>query len=248
MLLTGKVALITGSATGIGNSVARLFAEHGASLILIDRNQPPNEATAAELESAGVKVKAVGLDLRDRAGIDAVVKNALDSFGSIDILVNNAGIYPRKAFLETSEQEWDEMQAINLKSMFHTSQAVLPGMIARGAGKIVNISSVTFHLGVPNLVHYVASKGGVIGLTRSLAREMGDHNVHVNCITPGAVLVEAEKAVVTDEQIKVFLAEQSLKRRILPIDLARVCLFLSSNLSDGMTGQILNVDGGWVMH
>jgi 3-oxoacyl-[acyl-carrier protein] reductase len=140
------------------------------------------------------------------------------------------------------------MQAINLKSMFHTAQAVLPGMMVRRAGKIVNISSVTFHLGVANLVHYVASKGGVIGLTRALAREIGDHDIHVNCITPGAVLVEAEKAVVTDEQINTFVAEQCLKRRILPIDIARVCLFLSSELSDGMTGQVLNVDGGWVMH
>src|SRR5688572_11600784 len=218
MLLRGKVALITGSATGIGNATARLFAEHGAHLLLLDRNQPPNEATAVELQRGGTKVRAVTTDLRDRRSIDA----AVGSFGSIDILVNNAGIYPRKAFLETSEQEWDEMQAINLKSMFHTSQAVLPGMIERRAGKIVNISSVTFHLGVANLVHYVASKG--------------------------AVLVEAEKTVVTDEQIKVFVAEQSLKRRILPIDIARVCLFLSSELSDGMTGQVLNVDGGWVMH
>jgi 3-oxoacyl-[acyl-carrier protein] reductase len=248
MLLQGKVALITGSATGIGNATARLFAEHGAKLILIDRNAPPNEAMAAELEKAGAKVRAVGLDLRDRAGIDAAVAAAADSFGSIDILVNNAGIYPRKAFLETSEQEWDEMQAINLKSMFHTTQAVLPGMVTRRAGKIVNISSVTFHLGVANLVHYVASKGGVIGLTRALARETGEHDIHINCITPGAVLVEAEKAVVTDEQVQAFVAEQSLKRRILPIDIARVCLFLSCELSDGMTGQVLNVDGGWVMH
>jgi 3-oxoacyl-[acyl-carrier protein] reductase len=248
MLLEGKVALITGSATGIGNEVARLFAENGARLVLVDRNQPQNEAAAAELERAGATVRAVGLDLRDRAGVDAAVADATESFGSIDILVNNAGIYPRKAFLETSEQEWDEMQAINLKSMFHTCQAVLPGMLARRAGKIVNISSVTFHLGVANLVHYVASKGGVIGLTRALARETGEQDVHVNCITPGAVLVEAEKAVVTDEQVKIFVAEQCLKRRILPIDIARVCLFLSSELSDGMTGQVLNVDGGWVMH
>ena len=98
------------------------------------------------------------------------------------------------------------------------------------------------------MVHYVASKGGVIGLTRALARETGDHDIHVNCITPGAVLVDAEKAVVTDEQVKAFVAEQCFKRRILPIDIARVCLFLSSELSDGMTGQVLNVDGGWVMH
>jgi 3-oxoacyl-[acyl-carrier protein] reductase len=248
MLLQHKVALITGSATGIGNAVARLFAEHGASLLLMDRNQPLNNATAGELESTGAKVRAVGLDLRDRAGIDTAVAEAIERFGSIDILVNNAGIYPRKAFLETSEREWDEMQDVNLKSMFHTTQAILPGMLARRTGKIVNISSVTFHLGVANLVHYVASKGGVIGLTRALARETGEHNVHVNCITPGAVLVEAEKAVVTDEQVKAFVAEQCLKRRILPIDIARVCLFLSSELSDGMTGQVLNVDGGWVMH
>jgi NAD(P)-dependent dehydrogenase (short-subunit alcohol dehydrogenase family) len=112
--LEDKVALITGPATGIGNAVARLFAEHGASLLLIDRNQPPNEKTAAELERAGAKVRVVGLDLRNRTGIDAAVADALESFGSIDILVNKAGIYPRKAFLETS-------------------------------GKIVNISSVTFH-------------------------------------------------------------------------------------------------------
>jgi 3-oxoacyl-[acyl-carrier protein] reductase len=247
-LLQGKVALITGSAAGIGNSIARLFAEHGASLLLIDRNQLSNEAAARELERAGAKVRAVGLDVRDRAAIDAAVADALDHFGSIDILVNNAGIYPRKAFLETCEKEWDDIQAINLKSMFHMTQAVLPGMIARRAGKIVNISSVTFHLGVANLVHYVASKGGVIGLTRALARETGDYDIHVNCVTPGAVLVEAERAFVTDEEVKSFVAQQCLKRRILPVDIARVCLFLSCGLSDGMTGQVLNVDGGWVMH
>jgi len=248
MLLKDRVALITGSATGIGNEVARLFANQGASLLLVDRNQTANDATAAELERAGAKVRAVGLDVRDRAAIDDAVAGAIRSFGSIDILVNNAGIYPRKSFLETTEQEWDEMQAVNLKGMFHLSQAVLPGMIARRAGKIVNISSVTFHLGVANLVHYVASKGGVIGLTRALAREVGGHDIHVNCITPGAVLVEAEKTVVSDEQVQAFVEAQSLKRRILPIDIARVCLFLSSELSDGMTGQVLNVDGGWVMH
>jgi 3-oxoacyl-[acyl-carrier protein] reductase len=140
------------------------------------------------------------------------------------------------------------MHDINLKSMFHSQQAVPPHMIAHHRGKIVNISSVTFHLGVPNLTHYVASKGGVIGLSRSLAREVGKYNIHINCITPGAVLVEAEKAVVSDEQIRAFVAEQSLQRRILPIDIARTALFLSCELSDGMTGQTVNVDGGWIMH
>jgi 3-oxoacyl-[acyl-carrier protein] reductase len=248
MLLKGKVALVTGSAAGIGNEVARLFGEHGASLVLFDRDRERNQAAAASLERAGVPVRAAGVDLRDGAAVRAAVASALDALGHIDILVNNAGAYPRRPFLQTSEQEWDDMQANNLKSMFHLAQAVLPGMIARRAGKMVNISSVTFHLGMANLVHYVASKGGVIGFTRSLAREMGEHNVHINCITPGAVLVEAEKAVVTDEQARAWVGEQCLKRRIMPIDIARVCLFLSSELSDGMTGQTLNVDGGWVMH
>lgn len=248
MLLKGKVVLITGSATGIGSGTARLFAEHGANLVLLDRNREQNLITAGEVERTGVRVQAVHLDLRDRAAIDDAVAGALETFGHIDALINNAGIYPRQPFLDTSEQQWDEMQAINVKSMFHTSQAVLPSMLNRGAGKIVNISSVTFHLGVPNLVHYVASKGAVIGMTRSLAREFGAQGIFVNCITPGAILVEAEKAVVNEEQIQKFLAEQSVKRRLLPIDVARVCLFLSSELSDGMTGQTLNVDGGWVMH
>lgn len=248
MLLKGKVVLITGSATGIGSGTARLFGEHGANLVLLDRNREQNLITAGEVERTGVRVQAVHLDLRDRAAIDDAVAGALETFGHIDALINNAGIYPRQLFLETSEQQWDEMQAINVKSMFHTSQAVLPSMLNRGAGKIVNISSVTFHLGVPNLVHYVASKGAVIGMTRSLAREFGAQGIFVNCITPGAILVEAEKAVVNEEQIQQFLVEQSVKRRLLPIDVARVCLFLSSELSDGMTGQTLNVDGGWVMH
>ncbi len=168
--------------------------------------------------------------------------------GRVDVLINNAGVYPRRPFLEMTEDEWDRMQDINLKGTFRCTKAVLPHMVARRAGKIVNISSVTFHVGLPNLTHYVASKGGIIGLTRSLAREMGDHNIHVNCITPGAIEVEREKEFVNEEQVRAMLALQCLQRRIVPLDIARVCAFLSSELSDGMTGQTLNVDGGWYMH
>ncbi len=129
-----------------------------------------------------------------------------------------------------TEAQWTRCRAVNLKSMFHLHQSVLPALIEQQSGQIVNISSVTFHLGIANLAHYVASKGGVIGLTRALAREVGMHGVRVNCITPGAVLVEAEKAVVTDQQITVWLAQQCLQRRILPIDIARAALFLSCEL------------------
>jgi 3-oxoacyl-[acyl-carrier protein] reductase len=248
MLLRDKIAVVTGSANGIGRAIAGLFAENGSRLLLLDRDAEGNRRTAEDLRVAGARVLDIALDLRDRPAIEAAIQAAHDQFGPIDVLVNNAGVYPRQPFLEMSEQQWDDMQSINLKSMFHMTQTTLPDMIRRSAGKIVNISSVTFHLGMANLTHYVTSKGGVIGLTRALAREVGPHNVHVNCITPGAIQVEAEKLFVSDEQINAWLELQSLKRRILPMDIARVCLFLASQLSDGMTGQTLNVDGGWVMY
>lgn len=248
MLLKNKTALITGAATGIGEGIARLFAEHGASLVLLDRNSAALHSASTSISSPGRPALPIVLDVRDRRAIDSAVDHAHAEIGEIDILINNAGIYPRQSFLEMSEEQWDEMQSINLKSMFHTTQAILPEMIGRGKGKIVNISSVTFHLGLENLTHYVASKGGVIGLTRSLAREMGPHNIHINCITPGAIQVEAERAVVSEDQIRLWMDQQSLKRRMIPLDIARACLFLASELSDGLTGQTLNVDGGWIMH
>jgi 3-oxoacyl-[acyl-carrier protein] reductase len=248
MLFDEKVAIITGSANGIGEKTANFFADQGASLYLIDRDDAKNEAVAAAISARNHRAFAVNGDVRDHTVFRSAVEKSIHEFGRIDILINNAGIYPRQPFLEMTEHQWDEIQDINLKSMFHSSQAVLPSMIERGMGKIVNISSVTFHIGTPNLTHYVASKGGVIGLTRALAREVGPKGIHVNCITPGAILVEAEKAVATEEQVRKFVDDQSIKRRILPLDIARVCCFLSSDLSDGMTGQTLNVDGGRVMY
>jgi 3-oxoacyl-[acyl-carrier protein] reductase len=247
-MLKDRVALITGAATGIGEAVARLFASQGAHTYILDRDLAGCRRVAESIVSAGGEATAFGGDVRRRQDIAPWVESAIGGFGRIDVLINNAGVYPRQAFLEMSEAQWDEMHEINLKSMFHTLQMVLPHMVARRGGKVVNISSVTFHLGMALLAHYVASKGGVIGLTRSLAREMGEHNIHVNCITPGAIKVDAEAKVVTAQQVQAMMASQCLERRILPLDIARVCLFLSSELSDGMTGQTLNVDGGWVMH
>jgi 3-oxoacyl-[acyl-carrier protein] reductase len=244
VFLRDRVAIVTGAATGIGEATARLFAEQGAHLFLVDRDQTGCRAVADSIPSA----VAFHGDVRSTATFQAVSAAAIERYGRIDVLINNAGIYPRQSFLEMAESQWDEMQDTNLKSMFHSMKAVLPHMVARGSGRIVNISSVTFHLGMATLSHYVASKGGVIGLTRSLAREMGPHNIHINCITPGAIKTAAEATVVSDEQAREFVSHQSLQRRIMPLDVARVCLFLACELSDGMTGQILNVDGGWVMY
>ncbi|MEO8372307.1 MAG: SDR family NAD(P)-dependent oxidoreductase [Candidatus Solibacter sp.] len=246
-MLKDRVALISGAATGIGEAVARVFAAEGAHVHVLDRDFAGCQEVAASIAASGGQATAYGGDVQSRADIAAWVTGAAQR-GRIDILINNAGIYPREAFLEISEEQWDEMQQINLKSMFHTLQLVLPHMVSQGSGKVVNISSVTFHVGMAMLSHYVASKGGVIGLTRSVAREMGEHNIHVNCITPGAIKTAAEAKVLSEEQAREIMALQCLKRRMMPLDIAKVCLFLSAEMSDGMTGQVLNVDGGWVMH
>jgi len=249
MLLDKKAAVVTGAATGIGEAIARLFAQQGASVFLWDRDAARNEQTARAIAAeTGAFTRALTVDVSIRAQVTAAMNEVLGHAGRGDILVNNAGIFPRRRFLEMSEAEWDHMQNVNLKSMFHCIQAAAPHMLEQGSGKIVNVSSVTFHLGVAELSHYVASKGGVIGLTRSLAREFGDRNVHINCITPGAINSESEKNFVSAEQAAFFVSNQCLKRRITPLDVAKVALFLSSEGSDGMTGQTLNVDGGWAMH
>ncbi len=248
MLLKDRVAIITGAAAGIGEGTAKLFAAEGAIVYMADRDAGRLESAAAAIRTGNAAVHAIVCDVTDSASVAAMAERVIRETGRVEILINNAGVYPRRPFLEMTEDEWDRMQDINLKGTFRCTKAVLPNMVERRSGKIVNISSVTFHVGLPNLTHYIASKGGIIGLTRSLAREMGDHNIHVNCITPGAIEVEREKEFVTQQQVREMLALQCLQRRIVPLDIARVCAFLSCELSDGMTGQTLNVDGGWYMH
>ncbi len=247
-LLENKVAFITGAAAGIGQGTAHLFARHGARVFALDLDQDGAARVAAAISAEGGSAFAFGCDVRRPETMRPAVESALERFGRIDVLINNAGIYPRRLFLEMTEAEWDEMFDTNLKGVFHLTKLVAPHMVRRRSGKIVNISSVTFFKGFPQLSHYVATKGGVIGLTRSLARELGPYNVYVNCITPGAIEVEHEKLVSTPEQTAAIVAQQCFDRRLGPLDVARVCLFLSSELSDGMAGQTLNVDGGLHMH
>jgi 3-oxoacyl-[acyl-carrier protein] reductase len=247
-LVHEKVVLITGAAEGIGEGTAHLFAEQGAHVFILDLNQARGVGVAGAITAEGGSAFSFVTDVRHPETIRPAVQGALERFGRIDVLINNAGIYPRRTFLEMSEQEWDEIQAVNLKGVFHCTKLVLPHMVERRAGKIVNISSVTFFKGMQKLSHYVASKGGVIGLTRSLAREVGPYNIYVNCVTPGAIQVENEMRMATPEEMAPIVAQQCIERRLKPLDVARVCLFLSSELSDGVTGQIVNVDGGLIMH
>jgi 3-oxoacyl-[acyl-carrier protein] reductase len=243
-VLKDKVAIVTGGAAGIGEAIALFFHEQGAKVAVVDRDSAGAAATAGRCGDA----LAIQADMRDRASLESAVAQTIQRYGRIDVLVNNAGIYPRRAFLEITDEQWDEMQDVNLKGTFRITQMVVPHMIRQGAGKIINISSVTFFLGARLLSHYVAAKGGVVGLTRVLAKELGEHNIHVNCITPGGIQTESEKHFVSEAQSLAFLEAQSLKRRLQPMDIARVCAFLGSSWSDGITGQTLNVDGGWILY
>jgi 3-oxoacyl-[acyl-carrier protein] reductase len=247
-LIKGKVAIITGAAAGIGAGVAKLFAEGGAHVFLADLDGVGVKKVAAALHSEGHSAFGFEAHAGRRDAMATVVDDAVNRFGRIDVLINNAGIYPRQPFLEMTEEHWDSMQDVNLKSVFHCSKLVMPHMVRQRSGAIVNISSVTFFTGLQNLTHYIATKGAIIGFTRGLAREMGEHNVRVNCITPGAIETEGERKLMSKEKAAEMVEFQSLKRRINPLDIARVCLFLSTELSDAMTGQTLNVDGGWIMY
>jgi len=248
--LDGKVAFITGAGAGIGEATAKLFAQQGASVVVFDRDRSGAEGVAGAIRAAGGKAFAVAGDVRDIQCIKDTVDRAGTEFGGIHILVNNAGIYPRASLVEMPDEQWNEVLDINLKGVFNCSRAVAPQMIKRRAGKIINISSVNIHVGASNFSHYIASKGGIIGFTRALARELGEYNIHVNAVTPGAVQTEAEKRLVAQqgqaglEAVDGIVARQCLKRRVLPPEIAAVCLFLASDLSDSMTGQTINADCG----
>lgn len=243
-----KVTIITGAASGIGAGAARLFAAEGAHVYILDIQAERAKALADELHSQGASAFAFEADVRDRTALKAAVDDAIARFGRIDCLINNAGIYPRCSFLDMTDDVWDTMISINLKGLYTLTKLVVPHMVEKRSGAIVNISSITFFLGMENLTHYIATKGAIIGFSRSLSREMGRHNVRVNCITPGGIETEGESVILKQKDIDQMVAQQSLKRRIVPLDIARAALFLCSDLSDAMTGQTLNVDGGWVMH
>ena len=248
-ILSEKVAIVTGAAQGIGRAIAEEYAREGARVALADINAEEAERAALKLSEAGSKAMAVAVDVSDEHSVNALIGKVVDQFGDLDILVNNAGIYPRHVWHEMTAEQWDHIQGVNLRSCFLCARAAFPYFKKNGKGKIINISSVTFWVGAPqHLVHYIASKGGIIGFTRALARDVGEFHIQVNAITPGAVETEEERKVATPEQVGAIVAQQCLKSRVTPRDIARAAVFLASADSDMITGQTLNVDGGWAMH
>ena len=251
--LAGKVAIITGGGHGIGKAYALGLAREGAKIVVAEIDAIAADAVAADLKRQGFDAIAVRTDVADRASVEAMAKRAVEAFGRIDILVNNAAIFAtvpmsRSPFDEIEIEEWDRMMAVNLRGMWLASRAAVPHMRKRGYGKIINISSGTAIRGSASRIHYVTSKAGILGFTKTLAMEVGKDNICVNCIAPGSTLSEenADEALLKYRQAAA--STRALQRMQRPEDLVGAVAFFASADSDFITGQTLVVDGGAHMH
>lgn len=237
MKFKGRTVLVTGASRGIGRSIALRFAEEGARVGLVARTEMELLATARLAEKAGAQSVAIPTDIRDRAGAQAAVDRVEAELGAIDVLVNNAGVFLWRPFLELSAEEWDLVLSTNLTGAANFCRAVLPGMVSRRRGRIVNVSSIHGMRGEANLAAHSAAKFGLIGLTQSLAREFRGDNIAVNAVCPGTVENRLEE---TDAPSR----EQPLAEKLWPRDVARTVLFLASDDAAAITGAALEVLGG----
>lgn len=240
--LKDKVVIVTGAGGGLGKAFAKAFAGEGAKVAIADINEEGAQQTSKEIEGS----IAIKVDVTSEASVKAMAEKVISQFGRIDVLINNAAIYAgiqRKPFFELSEKEWDLVMNVNLKGTWMASKAVFPFMKEQGGGKIINISSATVMSGSPQWSHYVASKGGVIGLTRSMAREIGDYNINVNNIAPGFTLTEASLSLM-DNAKEYGVQRGAIKRGSNADDIVGTALYLASKASDFVTGQTIVVDGG----
>ena len=239
-LLEGKVALITGASRGIGKAIALKFAAEGADIAFTDIKV--NEDTVKELSDLGVKVKAYASNAADFADTQATVEKILADFGHIDILVNNAGITRDGLMLRMEESQWDAVINVNLKSAFNYIHAVTPIMSRQKGGSIINMSSVVGVSGNAGQCNYSASKAGLIGLAKSIAKEMGPRGIRANCIAPGFIISDMTAALPEDVR-EAWVKSIPLRRGGTPEDVAKVALFLASDLSSYVSGQVVNCCG-----
>ena len=241
--LSGKTALVTGAARGIGHAIALAYAREGADVAVLDLRKENAEKTAAEISALGVRGIAFGADVGSESDVIFAFNQVLSSFGHIDILVNNAGIDTTSLVVDMSTDMWDEMMRINLRSIFLCSRQVLPSMLERKYGRIINISSQLAHKGAPQMAHYAAAKAGVIGFTRSLAYEVAMNGITVNAICPGPVETELFRGL-PEAWRKRKLAELPIGRAATVNEIAPVAVLLASDEGSYFVGATLNPNGG----
>ena len=246
-MFEGKAALVTGASRGIGRAIALNLGKNGANVVVNSSGSKERaEAVVEEIKSFGQEAIAVQANVADTDDVKRMVKETIDTFGSLDILVNNAGITRDNLLMRMKEEEFDQVIDTNLKGVFNCTKAVTRQMMKQRAGKIVNLASIVGVSGNPGQVNYVAAKAGVIGMTKSVAKELATRNVHVNAVAPGFISTEMTDEL-TDEQKQSMYDMIPLNRLGDPEDVANVVKFLASEESDYMTGQTIHVDGGMVM-
>ncbi len=246
MMLAQKIAVVTGGAQGIGREIALLFAREGADVALIDRDAEALEKTRVEVEGLGRRALALAADVSSAEETRGAVNKIIDSMGRIDILVNNAGVTRDGFLLRMSEADWDTVLAVNLKGAFNMTRAAAKPMLKQRAGRIINIASVIGLVGNAGQANYAASKAGIIGFTKSAAKELASRGITANAIAPGFIETRMTGALPDDVRQKM-LAGIPLGRYGTPAEVANVALFLASGLSEYVTGQTIVVDGGLVM-
>jgi 3-oxoacyl-[acyl-carrier protein] reductase len=244
--LEGKVALVTGGAQGIGRAIALLLAREGAKVAISDINLERAQETCREIESWGGGALAIGGNVADAQAAEAMVHQTVEKFDRLDILVNNAGITRDQVLLRMKEEDWDLVLSVNLKGAFHCTKAALRPFLKQKGGKVVNIASVTGEMGNAGQANYAASKAGLIGFTKSIAREYARRNIQVNAVAPGFIDTAMSQAI--PQKDREFLIKQIPMERLgTPEEVAGAVLFLSSPAADYITGQVLNVNGGMYM-
>lgn len=244
--LNGRVVFISGGSSGIGAELVRAFARQGARVAFCGTKPDGGRGLIEEITAAGHPAPWYGAcDVRDVPAYQALLRQVADTLGAVRVLVNNAGRDDRHAMEDVTPEMWDERLALNLKHYFFAIQAVAPAMAAAGGGSVVNMGSVSWMRGRPNLVGYTTAKAGILGLTRTLARELGPRNIRVNALVPGAIVTERQSALHRDAAAdQGFLDAQCLKIRLDAGHVARATLFLAADDSNGMTGQHVLVDAG----
>lgn len=246
--LAGQVAIVTGAARAIGRVTAEALAARGATVVSVDLT--PADETVAAIEAAGGHALSITGDVTDEATVGRAVDSVLETYGRVDILVNNAGLFAgleRRPFWEIDLDEWERVLRANVRSVFLCSRAVVAPMRAAGSGRIVNIASNVITFGMPNLMHYVASKSAVVGMTRSMARELGPAGIAVNAVAPGLVTTEITEQTVSEEYRHQVAQGQCIQEAILPTDIAEAVVYLAGPGARMVAGQTLLVNGGATM-